>query len=48
MEFVVDPGEVDVMLGASSKDIRCRKTVMVQGERRQLQQRQIVATQVTT
>jgi len=46
MKFVVDPGAIQVMVGASSSDIRERATVMVQGERRQLQQQQVVATQV--
>ena len=46
MKFVVDAGEIEVMVGASCADIRARATVMLQGERRQLQQQQIVATQV--
>ena len=46
MEFIVEPGEIEVMLGASSADIRARKIVDVTGERRLLTQRQVVATLV--
>src|SRR5690606_30724104 len=46
MRFVVDPGEVEVLVGSSSRRIHLRKTVVLKGERRPLQQQQVVATQV--
>ena len=47
MDFAVEPGEVEVLIGASSEDIRLQQTVRLTGERRLLSQRQIVATQAT-
>jgi beta-glucosidase len=46
MRFVVDPGEVDVLVGASARDVRLRATVVLQGEQRRLKPQQVVATQV--
>lgn len=46
MRFVVDPGEVEVMVGSSSRAIHLRKTLVLQGEQRVIQQQQVVATQV--
>jgi len=46
MEFVVEPGDVDVMIGASSEDIRSRKTFRISGESRSLRMVDIVPTKV--
>jgi len=45
LDYVVDPGQVELLAGASSGDIRCRRDLMVSGERRMLKQQQRVATQ---
>ena len=47
MSFAVEPGDVDVLVGSSSEDIRLQQTVRLTGDRRELSQRQIVATQAT-
>ncbi len=44
-EYVVDPGQIELLIGASSGDIRLRTTLMVHGEKRLLKQQQRVATQ---
>ena len=45
MEYVVDPGQIELLIGASSSDIRLRTTLMVHGEKRLLKHQQRVATQ---
>ncbi len=45
LEYVVDPGEIELLIGASSGDIRLRTTLMVHGEKRLLKHQQRVATQ---
>jgi len=47
MEYVVEPGDVEVMIGASSEDIRSRKTFRIAGEQRTLRMIDIVPTVVT-
>jgi beta-glucosidase len=46
MEYVVEPGEVEVMIGASSEDIRQKKTFRVSGEERRLKMVDVVPTKV--
>ena len=46
MEFVIEPGEVEVMIGASSEDIRLRKTFRISGEARSLAMIDVVPTKV--
>ncbi|MDA1077404.1 MAG: glycoside hydrolase family 3 C-terminal domain-containing protein, partial [Proteobacteria bacterium] len=46
MAMVVTPGEIEIELGTASDNIAFSKRVRVNGERRELAQRQLVATQV--
>jgi beta-glucosidase len=45
LEYIVDPGRIELMVGASSTDIRSRKRLTVQGDRRLFKQQQQLATQ---
>ena len=45
MDYVVDAGQVEIMVGASSADVRGSRTLMVQGKTRFLKQQQRLATQ---
>ena len=45
LEYVVEPGRIDLMVGASSTDIRSRRRLTVQGDRRLFKQQQRLATQ---
>lgn len=47
MRFVVEPGEIGLQVGASCEDIRGEATFRIEGETRQLSQKDIVATRVT-
>jgi len=47
MEFLVEPGDVELLIGSSSDDIRLSQRVRLTGDPRILSQRQIVATQAT-
>jgi len=47
MEFLVEPGDVELLIGSSSDDIRLSQRVRLTGDPRVLSQRQIVATQAT-
>ena len=47
MDFVVEPGDVELQIGSSSDTILLQQKVRLTGERRLLSQRQIVATQAT-
>jgi len=47
MEFLVEPGDVELLIGSSSDDIKLTQRVRLTGDPRVLSQRQIVATQAT-
>jgi beta-glucosidase len=46
MQFVVEPGRVDVLVGSSSEDIRLTDSFEVTGERRSLHRSEVVPTRV--
>jgi beta-glucosidase len=46
MRFVVEPGGVEVQVGASSEDIRQSARFVIQGEPRELSTAEIVPTRV--
>jgi len=48
MQLAVEPGDIELMIGGGSQDIRLSQTVRLTGEARVLSQRQIVATQATS
>ena len=47
MKLVVEPGAVDVLLGASSEDVRARGSFEITGPRRVLRRDEIRPTQVS-
>lgn len=47
MQFAVEPGDVELLIGCSSDHTPLTATVRLTGDRRELNQRQIVATQAT-
>ena len=47
MEYVIEPGEVEVMVGASSEDVRLRKTFRITGEQRELRMVDVAPTKVS-
>ncbi len=46
MDFVVEPGAVEIMVGASCADIRQRAVIEIVGDLRRLDPREVVATRV--
>lgn len=46
MEFVVEPGQVEVLVGGSSEDIRLTGSFEITGERRLLRRAEVVPTRV--
>ncbi len=46
MQFVIEPGQVDVLVGSSSEDIRLRGSFEIVGERRLLQPSDLMPTTV--
>jgi len=46
MRFVTEPGAFTFSIGASSVDIRAEKTIVLDGQVAEYQQREIVATKV--
>jgi len=46
MDYVIEPGEVEIMVGASSADIRQRATIEIVGDVRRLKPREVVPTRV--
>ncbi len=46
MEFVVEPGRVEVLVGSSSEDIRLSDSFEISGQRRPLRRSEVVPTRV--
>jgi beta-glucosidase len=46
MRFVVEPGAVEAMVGASSQDVRARATFAIGGQVREVSPREVAATRV--
>lgn len=47
MEFITEPGSVEVMVGAYSEDIRCMKTIRLTGETTNMEKQKVFSTPVT-